>query len=88
MASTHDGLYLVTGLSRVMQDFTADISKIIERGRYRRIGAEDAAKVEGLYRIEEEIAWEAYERHENNGHILPSELCWAEGLNEYEEGDE
>jgi len=39
-------------------------------------------------RAEIDAAWAAYEAHENNGHVMPHELAWAEGLNEYEEGED
>lgn len=52
------------------------------------VAALDAANERYEYDREIGAAWAAYEAHDGNGHILPSELCWAEGLNEYEEGKE
>ena len=73
----HSPLAVLQGVRTIIQELTLDVGIATAYADERR-----------LMRAEIDAAWAAYEAHENNGHILPSELCWAEGLNEYEEGDE
>jgi hypothetical protein len=64
------------------------LRRILSAHNAKWTAALDAANERYEYDREISAAWAQYDAHENNGHILPSELCWAEGLNEYEEGKE
>jgi hypothetical protein len=71
----HSPLAVLQGVRHIIQGLTLDVGIATAYADERR-------------RVRDEIcaAWAAYEAHENNGHVLPSELAYADGLNEYEEG--
>ncbi len=73
----HSPLTVLQGVRRIIQGLTLDVGIATAYADERR-----------LMRDEIDAAWAAYEAHENNGHVMPHELAWAEGLNEYEEGKE
>ena len=73
----HTPLAVLQGVRNIIQGLTLDLGIATAYADERR-----------LMRAEIDAAWAAYEAHENNGHVMPHELAWAEGLNEYEEGEE
>lgn len=73
----HSPLAVLQGVRNIIQELTLDVGIATAYADERR-----------LMRAEIDAAWAAYEAHENNGHVMPHELAWAEGLNEYEEGEE
>ena len=73
----HSPLAVLQGVRNIIQGLTLDVGIATAYADERR-----------QVRDEISAAWAAYEAHENNGHVMPHELAWAEGLNEYEEGKE
>ena len=73
----HTPLAVLQGVRNIIQGLTLDVGIATAYADERR-----------LMRAEIDAAWAAYEAHDGNGHVMPHELAWAEGLNEYEEGEE
>lgn len=73
----HTPLAVLQGVRTIIQGLTLDVGIAAAYADERR-------------RVRDEIdaAWAAYEAHEGNGHLWPHELAYADGLNEYEEGEE
>lgn len=63
------------------------LQRVIRTQEARWTAALDAANERYEYDREIAAAWAAYEAHKGNGHLWPHELAYADGLNEYEEGD-
>jgi len=72
----HTPLAVLQGVRTIIQGLTLDVGIATAYADERR-------------RVRDEIsaAWAWHDEHENNGHVMPHELAYADGLNEYEEGD-